>query len=218
MRHFFKKQPVTPASKQELRRGRLLFFLLLTGFIATGSLYVWGHLPRADSAARSPDARVVIAGKRPTDAARPEASQSKTAAPSMDDPHATASHASFSPKAAEAIAAQFIRQFFTYDEANPFQHIVDIRTITDAGFYQALSEAQTDDTHVSTDAERTITQVTTQTPQTDGDITTVHATMRVTTFTAKHQRMGQETDTVRVDLKTEKGKLKVFYVASSLDN
>ncbi|MDD9150458.1 hypothetical protein OYT88_18130 [Sporolactobacillus sp. CQH2019] len=220
---FKNHQPTDRASesKQELRRSRLLFFLLLSGFVLVGSLYLWERLAPAKPSVSAPDKQVTIAGKRPADDKGLKANSSSSRSSSA---HSTVSGSPVSSPGqvmdadgAKAVVSQFISQYFTYDWNNPYQHLADVQTLTDAGFYQALSNAQTNNTHVPSYRFRRISNVVTQTPSKNGDVETVQATMKVQTFDSNNKLMGSEKDTVSVDLKTENGALKVNYFASSLN-
>ncbi|MFT8389955.1 MAG: hypothetical protein ABF683_01615 [Sporolactobacillus sp.] len=210
------------STKQELRRNQLLFFLLLTGFLLISGVYLWSHLVPGKGPANASDRAVTIAGKRPADDRDPS---SKTPKEDTGKTHDTTSSGSFpsetqkpvDSKAAKDLATQFISQFFAYDRINPYQHLADVQSITDAGFYKELSESQTDDTHVPTYGFRKIFKVRVQTVSENGVVETVKASMRVQNFDRKNKPTGSESETVSVDLKLEKGGLKVAYFASSLE-
>lgn len=203
-------------SKQELRRSQLLFCLLLAGFLLIGGVYVWEHLAPAQKSSKASDQSVTIAGERPADDSSLSgiASESSTAS---SESSSSAAHVPVDAKAAKALATQFISEYFAYDRTNPYQHLADVQSITDAGFYKELSESQTNDTHVPSYGFRKISKVAVQTVSENDAVETVKASINVQTFDSENKSTGSRTETVSVDLKQENGALKVAYFASSLE-
>lgn len=217
----FKKHPKAhhpQPSKQELRRSQLLFCLFLTGFLLIGGVYVWEHLAPAQTSSKASDQAVTIAGEHPADDSDLSGAASESgssAAPSKSLSSGT--QAPVNAKAAQALATQFISEYFAYDRTNPYQHLADVQSITDAGFYKELSESQTNDTHVPSYGFRKISKVAVQTVSENDAVESVKASMNVQTFDSKNKPTGSQTETVSVDLKQENGALRVAYFASSLE-
>ncbi|MFT8391071.1 MAG: hypothetical protein ABF683_07285 [Sporolactobacillus sp.] len=203
-------------SKQELRRSQLLFCLLLAGFLLIGGVYVWEHLAPAQTSSKASDQSVTIAGERPADDSSLSGAASESSAASSKS-SSSAAYVPVDAKAVKARATQFISEYFAYDRTNPYQHLADVQSITDAGFYKELSESQTNDTHVPSYGFRKISKVVVQTVSENDAVESVKASMNVQTFDSKNKPTGSRTETVSVDLKQENGALKVAYFASSLE-